>query len=230
VYRLLLRAYPAEFRAAYGRDMVLLFGDRRREPGTRVVPFWAAMVWDVARSAPALRLEVWRARRNAQRRDPTIHTQEGTMRPMAILAVVIGGFELVNALVEGWAGGTESPSGAWLVAVALGMIAVVLLVATGIALLRRASGAPTWARGAAVASLALFVVTGLVHPWMSVISRVLGVGVPAALLIALFVTRGRGPSVRRPKRPMLSLWSWPRARMRSTGIASVAARRSGAAR
>jgi hypothetical protein len=172
--------------------MALLFRDRRREPGTRVVQFWAAMVWDVARSAPALRLEAWRARR-----DTNIHAEEGTMRPMAILAVLIGGFEAVNALAEGWAGRTESPSGSWLLAVALGVIAGALLVATGIALLRRAPGAPMWARGAAIACLALFVVTGLVHPWMSLVSRVLGIGFPIALLLALFVTGGRGPSVSR---------------------------------
>ena len=31
IYRLLLRAYPADFRAQYGREMVLLFRDQCQE-------------------------------------------------------------------------------------------------------------------------------------------------------------------------------------------------------
>ena len=35
IYRLLLRAYPPDFRAEYGREMVLLFRDQCRESDVR---------------------------------------------------------------------------------------------------------------------------------------------------------------------------------------------------
>ena len=54
-YRLLLRAYPAAFRAAYGREMTQLFNDRRRDASSARGQFWAAMLADVARSAPTMR-------------------------------------------------------------------------------------------------------------------------------------------------------------------------------
>src|SRR5437867_8229644 len=62
IYRLLLRAYPPDFRSEYGREMVLLFRDQCRESDVRTVGFWARVLCDVARSAPALRAEAWRAR------------------------------------------------------------------------------------------------------------------------------------------------------------------------
>lgn len=64
-YRLLLGAYPPAFRAAYGREMAQLFRDQRRAAAVGdhpVLGFWAAVVWDVVRSAPALRLDALRAR------------------------------------------------------------------------------------------------------------------------------------------------------------------------
>src|SRR6266571_3381953 len=63
IYRLLLRAYPPDFRAEYEREMVLLFRDQCRESDVRTIGFWAAVIWDVARSAPALRAEAWRTPR-----------------------------------------------------------------------------------------------------------------------------------------------------------------------
>src|SRR6266571_1558077 len=60
IYRLLLRAYPPDFRAENGREMVLLFRDQCRESDARTLGFWAAVICDVARSAPALRAEAWR--------------------------------------------------------------------------------------------------------------------------------------------------------------------------
>ena len=85
VYRLLLRAYPAGFRAEYGREMVLVFRDRRRDESARGIRFWSEMIWDVARSAPALRLDAFRIRW-----EEDIQTGEEKMRTMAILAVLIG--------------------------------------------------------------------------------------------------------------------------------------------
>src|SRR6266545_3258203 len=51
IYRLLLRAYPPDFRAEYEREMVLLFRDLCRESDVRTVGFWARVLCDVARSA-----------------------------------------------------------------------------------------------------------------------------------------------------------------------------------
>src|SRR5882762_2120124 len=57
IYRVLLRAYPQDFRAEYGREMVLLFREQCQESDVRTLAFWAAVVFDVARSAPVLRME-----------------------------------------------------------------------------------------------------------------------------------------------------------------------------
>jgi hypothetical protein len=187
VYGLLLRAYPTEFRAAYEREMALVFRDRRREADARGVRFWAELVWDVARSAPALHVEMSRAR---WYRD--IQTREGPMKPMAILAVLIGALEALGAAGEGWVGGVGGHDRYSLAWGAMGVVAGALLVAAGIALLRRAPGAAAWARGAAVACLAVFACAGLVQPRLSVFATLLGIAFPIALLLSL---RSRGPSV-----------------------------------
>jgi len=166
--------------------MVLVFRDQRREAGASGVRFWAAVVCDVARSAPPLRVEAWRATW-----DVGTPTEEGTMKPMAILAVLIGALETVNALGEGWAGGVANGDGYSLAAGALGAVAGVLLVAAGIALLRRARGATAWARTAAATCLALFVFTALVTPRLSILATLLGVGFPIVLLLFLRWSQGR---------------------------------------
>jgi hypothetical protein len=188
-YRLLLRAYPAGFRAAYGREMVLVFRDRRRERGATGARFWAEMVWDVARSAPALRLEAMRGRGGTD-----MHSGEGTMRTMAILAMLIGALEAVGALAEGWPGGFANGNGYWLAGVVLMLVAGAMLLAAGIAMLRRTPGAAGWARGAAIMCLAVVVLIRLVQPWMSIFTMLLGIAFPIALLLFLHWTRGRGPS------------------------------------
>lgn len=54
VYRLLLRLYPRELRAAYGAEMVQVFGDLVRERGRST---WGRMALDLAVSVPRTRLE-----------------------------------------------------------------------------------------------------------------------------------------------------------------------------
>src|SRR5207247_831820 len=83
IYRRLLRAYPPDFRAEYGREMVLLFRDQCQESDVRTVGFWAAVICDVARSAPALRAEAWRE---------NLRTLEVTMKLSAIVMVLMGVF------------------------------------------------------------------------------------------------------------------------------------------
>jgi hypothetical protein len=191
VYRLMLRAYPSAFRAEYGQQMALIFRDRRREAAATHLAFWAAMVADVARSAPGLRLDAARAEWGTD-----IQIKGGKMKTMAILAIVIGAIEVVNSLVEGWFGGVVNHAGSSLAGEAMGVVAGVvagaLLVAAAIALLRRSSGAKALAAGAAVTCLAVFVLVALLRPMFSIFSTLLGIGFPIVLLVFLSATRGQG--------------------------------------
>jgi hypothetical protein len=190
IYGLVLRAYPAAFRTAYGREMLMLFRDRRREVADADggVRFWVEMLWDVARSAPALRLEALRARR-----DTDIPTEGGTMKTMAILAVLIGAFEAVNSLAEGWAGGVVNHDAYSLTGGTLGAAAGLALLAAGVAMLLRSRRAAALARGVAVACVAVFAIVAVAAPRLSLLATILGVAFPIALL--LFLRRGSGKSV-----------------------------------
>ena len=66
-----------------------------------------------------------------------------------------------------------------------------LLVVAGVALVRRSLRAPTLATVAAVAWLALVVITRAVHPWMSIFTLLLAVVFPVALLVFVWMGRGR---------------------------------------
>jgi len=180
VYRLLLRAYPPRFRAEYGREMTLVFRDRRREAGRASARFWLEVLDDVARSAPALHVESWRAALGADH-----PTTGGAMRPMAIVAVLAGAYVMQHALRGGWDGGVVHGEREAFVAAALGVVAGALLVAGAIALLRRGTVASSFARRAAVASLVLCAVVALAIPFWSVFARLVAVVVPLALLLVL---------------------------------------------
>lgn len=63
LYRLLLAAYPAEFRREYGREMALVFDDRCRErAGGRAAfaGFWVEALADLLRAAARERVAGWR--------------------------------------------------------------------------------------------------------------------------------------------------------------------------
>ena len=208
-YQLLLTAYPPAFRAAYGREMTQLFRDQRRAAargGRPALGLWAAVVWDVARSAPTLRLDTlhawWSARRRDLRRDlrrdrghgpqagsryPNHPPLEGgtmqTRRTVAGLAVFGGLYELANTGAEVRAG-YQGPTGGWALAVAFSFVVGALLLAAGVALLRRGPAATRLARGAAFGCLVLVVGLQVVFPFMSVFARLLGIAVPVALLLA----------------------------------------------
>ena len=189
-FALLLRAYPREFRAAYGREMMVIFRDQRRA-GFGGVRFWADCGWDVAQSAPALWLEALHAR---WQRD--IQSNEGIMMrmTMAILAILIGAFETANALAEGRAAGAAGLDWSALLTVALVVVVGVLLIAAGIALATRSARAPALSLGAAITCLAVFVLISVALPRMSIFSIMLGIGFPIALL--LFLRLGRSHSER----------------------------------
>lgn len=181
IYRLLLRAYPPEFRAEYGPEMVLLFRDQCRDGDVRTLGFWARVFWDIARSAPAARVEAWRARGMENTR-----TVEVTMKPAAILTVVIGVLGILNAVIEWVAASKQAIAGTHALAVVLGVFASALLLGAGVAILRRSRQT---ARLTLFASLALVVAARLLFPWMSILSQLVGFGMPVAFLIALYWPR-----------------------------------------
>jgi len=189
IYRLLLRAYPPDFRVEYGREMVLLFRDQCRESDVRTFGFWAAVIWDVARSAPALRAEAWwtRGRENTR-------TIGGIMKLAAMVAVLVGVFGILNGMVEWGAALTGTIGGMHTLALVLSVCASALLLAAGAAILRPTGRSRQVARLALLASLVMIVAARLVHPWMSVFSQLVGIGLPAVFLIALYWPRRASPS------------------------------------
>lgn len=186
VFSVLLKAYPVEFRAAYGREMMLVFRDHHREAGTDALRFWSEIAWDVARSAPSLRLDEWRARRAAG-----YHHTGGIMTTfMAVLAILIGAIEAVNASVEAWSGGIVNHDSSSMLAGVLGAAAGVFLLTSGIALLRRTPGATSYATRVALACLGVFIITGFVVPRMSAFATLLGIAFPIAMLIFVRISSG----------------------------------------
>jgi hypothetical protein len=161
--------------------MILLFRDQCRESDVRTLGFWAAVIADVARSAPALRLEAWRA---------NTESIEVIMKLAAILTVLIGLLGIVNAVVEWSAGGGGST--AHVLALVLAVGAGVLLFVAGAALLRPAPRGAQAGRLALLGSVVLIVGSRLLHPWMGIFAQLVGIGLPVVLLIALY--RPRKPS------------------------------------
>ncbi|HEV8382691.1 MAG TPA: hypothetical protein VGQ29_13975 [Gemmatimonadales bacterium] len=190
IYRLLLRAYPPAFRAEYGREMVLLFRDQCQESDVRTVGFWAAVISDVARSAPALRAAAWRARVSESTR-----TMEVVMKLAAMLTVLLGGvFGILSAVNEWVAAAKQTISGPHELSLVLGVFASALLLAAGVAILSRTPRGRQAARLAVLASFVMIVVARLLHPWMSIFSQLVGFGLPVALLIALYWPPTASPS------------------------------------
>ncbi len=189
-YRLLLRAYPAAFRAVYEREMTLLFRDQCREADAGTLHFWMAVIWDVARSAPALRAEAWRARG-----DENTRTLGAIMKIAAMLTVLLGVFVAFGAVADGVAGQQQGFGSAHLLSVVLGGLAGASLLVAGVALLRSGTSGRRTATIASLASLLLIVLVRLVFPWMSIFSQLVGYGLPIALLITLHWPRQRGPGL-----------------------------------
>jgi hypothetical protein len=188
IYRLLLRAYPPDFRAEYGREMVLLFRDQCQEGDVRTAGFWAAVICDVAQSAPAERAAAWRARVSESTR-----TSEVIMKLVAMLTVLVGVFGILNAMVELGAALTGTIGGMHGIALVLGVCASALLLAAGAAILRPAQRGRQAPRLALLASLVMIVAARLLFPWMSVFAQLVGIGLPVAFLIALYWPRKSSP-------------------------------------
>ena len=185
VYALLLHAYPREFRVAYGREMTLAFHDLARDAGETDVRFWLEIVRDVARTAPALRVEALHARWSSRS-----FMTEGPMKAMGILAVLIGLMQAVNAVVE-LSGGSAERGGTEIAAVVFAILVGALLIVAGVAMLRRSSRAGLLAQIAALSWLALAAIVRVVYPWMSLATMTLAVVFPIVLLVWVW-RRGRG--------------------------------------
>jgi len=188
IYCFLLRAYPPAFRAEYGREMVLLFRDQCQESDVHSVGFWARVLGDVARSAPALRLEAWLTRWRENTR-----TMEVIMKLAAMLTVLLGVIGVLNAGVEWGAGAAQTIQGAHAVSLMLGVFASLLLLAAGVALLSGTPRSRQAARLALLASVVMIVAARLLFPWMSIFSQLVGIGLPVGLLIALYLPRKASP-------------------------------------
>src|SRR6266850_6483178 len=167
LYRLLLLAYPPDFRAEYEREMVLLFRDQCRESHVRTVGFWAAVTWDIARSAPALRVEAWRE---------STRTMEVVMKLAAMLTLLVGVLGILNAGVDAGAAFAGSIGGLHALSLVLAVCASVLLLAARGAMLSPTERGRRGARLALFASLTLIVAARLLHPWMSPFSQLIGIG------------------------------------------------------
>lgn len=179
IYQLLLRAYPPQFRATYGHEMVLLFKDQYRDKGVRTLAFWTLVFWDVVRSAPALRAEAWREALNAHTR-----TVEVVMKIAALLTVLLAAFGIVGGVTE-WIAAPQH-AGVYALAVVLGIVGSVLLLGAAVAILLQRRQA---ARLVLFASLVSFVAARLLFPWMGIFIQLVGFGMPVALLIALYWPR-----------------------------------------
>jgi hypothetical protein len=192
MYRLLLRAYPNDFRSEYGGEMMLLFRDDHSRRKAAALGFWVSTVCDVARSATSMWMDVlWTRGKDYTR------IVEVIMKLAGILAVLLGLYGVVSALVEAVAGIRGTPSGAYILAVSLGIIAAALLLTAGASLLRSpVTGRPT-ATITSLASLVIVLITRLLHPWMGMLALIVGIGFPIVLLAALHWPSGRGPSTSR---------------------------------
>ena len=105
------------------------------------------------------------------------------MKLVAMLAMLLGVFSALNAGIEWGAAATQAIQGTHTLSLVLGVLASVLLLAAGVAILLRMRQA---ARVALLASLVFIVAARVLFPWMSILSQVVGMGLPVALLIALY--------------------------------------------
>lgn len=191
IYCLLLRAYPRAFRAEYGREMMQLFRDQRRLRDAGIVGFWMHLVWDVARSAPVLRIEAWRAQESR-----TTRTLRFIMKLVAMLTVLLGVFGTLSSIAEGVMGMRQGGvGGVYLLAILLAVVAGVLLLVAGVAGLRGTPAGRRTASYAALASLVVFMLARLLFGWMSIFAQLVGIALPLVILAMLHWPRRRAAAL-----------------------------------
>jgi len=118
---------------------------------------------------------------------------EVIMKLAAMLTVLLGVIGVLNAGVEWGAGAAQTIQGAHAVSLMLGVFASVLLLAAGVALLSGTARSRQAARLALLASVVMIVAARILFPWMSIFSQFVGIGLPVALLIALYLPRKASP-------------------------------------
>ena len=160
--------------------MTLIFRDEFASRNTATLGFWVTMVCDIARSAPPMWVDALCARMNDYTR-----IVEVIMKLAGILAVLLGAYGVVNAFAEAVPGMRGTPGAAYILAVALAIIAASLLLTAGAALLRSPVSGRHTATIASLASLVIVVIARLLHPWMSMLALIVGIVLPIALLAAL---------------------------------------------
>lgn len=168
VYRLLLRAYPAELREEYGREMLLTFRDARRDRVVSEPQFWLDIIRDIARTSAA----------------------HAAVNTIAVIAALSGGVLGASAIVETVAGGGLNRDGVSLVVLGAIVVAAVLLLRCGVALWRRRDDSSTIVRRAATACLVIVGVVAVYRPILSVFGRLLGLTIPLVLLALTRRPRG----------------------------------------
>ena len=116
------------------------------------------------------------------------------MKLAAMLTLLLGGvIGILNVALEWVAAAKQTISGTHEFSMVLGVVASALLLAAGVVMLSRTPRGWQAARLAVLASLVMIVAARLLHPWMSILSQLVGIGLPVALLIALYWPRRASP-------------------------------------
>ena len=173
VYRAMLRAYPSRFRTENEQELLRIYRDQQRDGVAEAPGYWPRLIVDVLRSAP----REWRD-------EITTTFQAGgvSMRGLAVVAVLVGAFELFNTFTEIRAGGFNSRDALAQAGLVLALISMIALAAAGVALLRSGRAATRFAQVAAACCIASFAFIGLTRPSLSVLAMILGIGFPVLLL------------------------------------------------
>jgi hypothetical protein len=178
-YRLVLWAYPPAFRESFGREMLMVHRAQRRD-GIVDARYWLACIADAIGAAPGLWVEELA---------DSVRATGGTMRTMGVVSMIAGFLETVNSLVEIHASafGQRDPLSQ---AVLMLVIATgVLLTVAGLAFFVRGHAARRLGWIGAVACLGTFSLMVATRPMLSLAATGLGIAVPLALWIFLYVSR-----------------------------------------
>jgi hypothetical protein len=103
--------------------------------------------------------------------------------------VLVGGLELLNAIIAAGAGGRGGGSGTGAALAVLVGVVSALLLASGVGLLVRPRDSIGFARGSALAALVVFALLAALRPGFSMASMLVGIVFPIVMLI---VTARRG--------------------------------------
>jgi hypothetical protein len=120
-----------------------------------------------------------------------MQTEEGEMRVMGILAVLIGAFEVANGLAEAWLPATVNHNRYSLVWGTMAAMAGALLVSSGVALVRKSSRAAPLAWSAAIGCLGVFALISVIQRRLSIVATLLGLAFPFGLMLFLYLTHNR---------------------------------------